>query len=482
MNSYKSLKEVQQGINTGALTCESLVEKYLANIDQNRHLNAFLEVFEEEARSRSKEVDAKIKNKSAGRLAGMVIGIKDNICYKGHKVSASSKILENFVSLYSATAVERLLAEDAIIIGRLNCDEFAMGGSNENSAYGNVLNPINTKMVPGGSSGGSAAAVAADLCLATLGSDTGGSIRQPASFCGVVGLKPSYGRVSRYGLIAYASSFDQVGPLAHTVEDVALILEIIAGKDDFDSTVSSRPVPEYSSTPDFNGKAKIAYIKECLDNKGLDGEIKTALMATISELRDKGHTVEEVEFPFLEHMVPAYYVLTTAEASSNLSRYGGVTYGYRSPNATDIDSTFIKSRTEGFGEEVKRRIMLGAFVLSAGHYDAYYGKAQKVRRLLNEKTTEILKEYDFILVPTTPSTAFEIGAIKDPLTMYLEDIFTVHANLTGLPAISLPLGTHSNGMPFGIQLMGNLFQEEALLSFSKYALEAISYQHQGVKK
>ncbi len=471
MNIYNSLKEIKQGLIAATTTCELLVENYLKNINENKQLNAFLEVFAEEASIRAKEIDQKIKKGNAGRLAGMVIGIKDNICYEGHKVSAASKILENFVSLYSATAVERLLAEDVIIIGRLNCDEFAMGGSNENSAYGNVLNPINNKFVPGGSSGGSAAAVAADLCLATLGSDTGGSIRQPASFCGVIGLKPSYGRVSRYGLIAYASSFDQIGPITKTIDDASLILEVIAGKDDYDSTVSSRPVPPYASAPNFNKKIKIAYIKECLDNKGLDSEIKTKLTDTIKLLEEKGHIVEEVEFPYLDHVVPAYYVLTTAEASSNLSRYGGVTYGYRSPNATDIDSTFKKSRTEGFGEEVKRRIMLGTFVLSAGYYDAYYAKAQKVRRLLNEKTNEILKEYDFILLPSTPSTAFEIGKINDPLTMYLEDIFTVHANLTGLPAISLPIGKHSSGLPFGIQLIGNLFKEEELLSFSKYLMD-----------
>ncbi len=467
MTNYNSLQEIKRDISQGQTSCEILVENYLKAISENAHLNAFLEVFTEDAREAAKLIDAKIKNNTAGRLAGMVIGIKDNICYKGHKVSAASKILENFVSLYSATSVERLIAEDVIIIGRLNCDEFAMGGSNENSAYGNVLNPLNNKCVPGGSSGGSAAAVAANLCLATLGSDTGGSIRQPASFCGVIGLKPTYGRVSRHGLVAYASSFDQIGPITKSISDAALLMEIISGKDNYDSTVSSRPVPEYTSASVYDKKVKIAYFRECIESKGLDPEIKKRLLDTISQLKEQGHTVEEVDFNYLEHMVPAYYVLTTAEASSNLSRYGGVTYGYRSANATDIDSTFKKSRTEGFGVEVKRRIMLGTFVLSAGYYDAYYAKAQKVRRLLNDRTEQILKEYDFIILPSTPSTAFEIGQIKDPITMYLEDIFTVHANLTGNPAISLPIGKHSNGMPFGIQLIGNMFAEEDLLAFSE---------------
>jgi aspartyl-tRNA(Asn)/glutamyl-tRNA(Gln) amidotransferase subunit A len=467
--SYSSIAEIQKALHNKQTSCEEITREYLKRIEEKKHLNAYLEVFTESALAKAKEVDEKLKNNKAGKLAGVIVGIKDNICYKNHKVTASSKILENFESLFSATAVERLLAEDAIIIGRLNCDEFAMGSSNENSAYGKVLNPINEKCVPGGSSGGSAAAVAANLCHVALGSDTGGSIRQPASFCGVVGLKPSYGRVSRWGLIAYASSFDQIGPLTNNVEDAALILEIIAGKDEYDSTASSKPVAQYSkainSYKDKN--VKIAYLKDCLNNDGLNPEIKSSFNSFIEKLKAKGHVVEGVDFPYLDYLVPSYYVLTTAEASSNLSRYDGVHYGYRSPNATDLESTYKKSRSEGFGKEVKRRIMLGTFVLSSGYYDAYYSKAQKVRRILQDKTKEILSNYDFILLPSTPGTAFEFGQKSaDPVAMYLEDIFTVQANLTGVPAISLPLGKHSNGMPFGVQLMANMFEEEKLLAFS----------------
>ena len=467
LKTYFSLAEIQIGLNTGSVSCLDLVNNYIEKINSQKDINAFLEVFEKSAIESAKIVDEKIKSGKAGKLAGLVIGIKDNICYKGHKVSASSKILEGFESLFNATVIDRLLNEDAIIIGRLNCDEFAMGSSNENSAYGKVKNPLNKNMVPGGSSGGSTAAVAAGMCLATLGSDTGGSIRQPASFCGVVGLKPTYGRVSRHGLIAYASSFDQIGPITNNVDDAALILEVIAGKDDFDSTASSIPVKSYSSSLNFPGKAKIAYIRECLENEGLDSEIRSKINHTIAQLKAQGHTVEAVEFPYLDYLVPAYYVLTTAEASSNLSRFDGVHFGYSSPNAIDLESTYKKTRTEGFGPEVKRRIMLGTFVLSAGYYDAYYSKAQKVRRILTDKTNEILKNYDFILLPSTPGTAFEFGQKSgDPIKMYLEDIFTVQANLTGIPAISLPIGNHSNGMPFGIQLMAAKFEEGKLLAFS----------------
>lgn len=474
MNTYSSLAAIQSDLYNNTTSCVALVESYLKRIASTRNLNIFLEVFEKSALEKAISIDEKIKSKTAGKLAGMVIAIKDNLCYKGHKLSASSKILEGFESLYSATVVERLLAEDAIIIGRCNCDEFAMGSSNENSAYGNVLNPHNHRFVTGGSSGGSAAAVAADLCLAALGTDTGGSIRQPASFCGIVGLKPTYGRVSRYGAIAYASSFDQIGPLTKSVDDAALILEVMAGKDHYDSTASSKPVPSYSKeiskTP---SKLRIAYLDDCLQSEGLDKEIKARLLETIEQLKKLGHTVEPVRFPFLDYIIPTYYILTTAEASSNLSRFAGITYGYQSKQATDIESTYKKSRTEGFGTEVKRRIMLGTFVLSAGYYDAYYSKAQKVRRLIKDQTNSIFESYDFILLPTTPGTAFEFGKKSDdPIAMYLEDIFTVQANMTGLPAISLPLGQHSNKLPFGIQLIGRAFSEDKLLAFSKQLLSA----------
>jgi aspartyl-tRNA(Asn)/glutamyl-tRNA(Gln) amidotransferase subunit A len=468
MKNYTSFSSVQEDISSGTVTCIELTNDYIQKIKASK-TNSFLEVFEQTALEKAKKVDEKIKNKTAGKLAGMVIGIKDNICYKGHKVSGASKILDGFESIYSATVVDKLLAEDAIIIGRLNCDEFAMGGSNENSAYGNVLNPIDHTKVPGGSSGGSAAAVKEGLCLATLGSDTGGSIRQPASFCDLVGYKPTYGRVSRYGLLAYASSFDQIGPLTHNVEDAALIAEVISGKDKYDSTSSSKEVENYSQVLDATKgkKLKIAYLKECLSNKGLDEEIKSGTNKFIEELKEKGHTVEGVDFPLLDYVVPNYYILTTAEASSNLSRYDGAHFGYRSSKSQGIESTYVNSRSEGFGAEVKKRIMVGTFVLSAGYYDAYYTKGLRVRNMIKAKTEEIFNDYDFILLPTAPTTAFDIGGkIKDPITMYLQDIFTVHANLAGIPAISLPLEQHSNGLPYGMQLMAKRFDDAKLLAFS----------------
>ncbi len=466
--------QIQTDLSSLKITVSELVSSYLSAIEKNTHLNAFLEVFAEESISTALLVDQKIKDGTAGKLAGLVIGIKDNICYKDHRCSASSKILEGFVSLYNSTVVERLLSEDAIIIGRLNCDEFAMGSSNENSAFGNVLNPLDNLRVTGGSSGGSVAAVAANLCLATLGTDTGGSVRQPCSFTGLVGLKPTYGRISRYGIIAYASSFDQVGTITHSIEDAALLLEVISGKDEFDSTASSQPTLNYSKLLKFDAKIKIAYFKECIESEGLNPEIKNRTQEIIKKLKKQGHQVEEVAFPFLDYLVPTYYVLTTAEASSNLSRYDGIHYGYRSPNAFDLESTYKKSRSEGFGKEVKRRIMLGTFVLSAGYYDAYYSKAQKVRNLLKHKVDEILTQADFIIMPTTPDVAFKFGEnSNDPIKMYLEDIFTVLANLAGVPAISLPLGKNKEGLPFGIQLLGKEFDEGNMLAFSNYLVNNV---------
>lgn len=463
---YKTFAEVKTALASGSTVLE-IVEGYLNAIQQNSDLNAFLEVFENSAKEKAIEVDAKRKAGNAGRLAGMVIGLKDNLCYAGHKVTASSKILEGFESLFTGTAVQRLLDEDAVIIGRLNCDEFAMGSSNENSAFGPVKNFLNKNLVPGGSSGGSAVAVSAGMCTASLGSDTGGSIRQPASFTGTYGLKPTYGRISRYGLIAYASSFDQIGPFTNSLEDSALLLEIMAGEDEFDSTVSSRPVDAYSSIEAIQPK-KIAVIQESLHTEGIDPEVVAKMEDTIAKLKAEGHEIEFVSFPYLEYMVPTYYVLTTAEASSNLSRFDGVHFGHRSSSAVGVEQTYKKSRSEGFGPEVQRRIMAGTFVLSHGYYDAYYTKGQKVRRVLKNRTEEILSQFDLILLPTTPSTAFELNAVKDPIKMYLQDIFTVHANLTGHPAISLPLGKHSNGMPFGIQVMGKNFGEKDLFNFSSY--------------
>ncbi len=474
MYSFSNINTLQADLKAGKTNCITLVEEAIALISQKKHLNAFLEVFSESALAQAKLVDEKIIASAStgsasklGKLAGVIVGLKDNICYKGHKVSASSKILEGFESLYSATVVEKLLAEDAIIIGRLNCDEFAMGSSNENSAFGNVLNPLNEKCVPGGSSGGSAVAVAANLCHVTLGSDTGGSIRQPASFTGTVGLKPTYGRVSRFGLIAYASSFDQIGPITKSVEDCALVLEIISGADKNDNTSSSQKVEVYNQGLSADKKFKFAYLKECVEAEGLDPEVKQAVLKQIEWLKNNGHVVEAVDFPYLEFLVPTYYVLTTAEASSNLSRFDGIHYGYRTKNATDLESTYKKSRSEGFGKEVKRRIMLGTFVLSAGYYDAYYSKGQKVRRVIQEKTKEILNNFDFILTPSTPGTAFEFGKNSaDPIKMYLEDIFTVQANIAGVPAISVPCGIHSNGLPMGLQIMANYFEEGKLLNIA----------------
>ncbi len=469
MRTYHSLEEVRADLLSSETTLVALVNYYLQRIETYQHLNVFLHVYADEALKRAEAIDAKLKAGTAGKLAGMVISIKDMICYKDHPVSASSKILKGFTSIYSSTVVERILAEDAIIIGHVNCDEFAMGASNETSHYGNVLNFADNSLVPGGSSGGSAVSVQADMCLASLGTDTGGSIRQPAAFCGLVGLKPTYGRVSRYGIIAYASSFDQVGPVTKNVQDAALILEVIAGKDEFDATLSSKAVSSFSNLQSPKKNMRIAYITETIETEGIDPEIKAAMYNRVKALQADGHTVEPVSFPYLKYAVPTYYVLTTAEASSNLSRYDGVHFGYRSPNATDLESTYKLSRSEGFGEEVKRRIMLGTFVLSAGYYDAYYAKAQKVRRIIQEKSNEILSNYDLIILPTTPTTAFKLGEkTSDPVQMYLADIFTVQAPLAGLPAISVPETTHSNGLSIGIQVIGKRFEEQEMLDFAHY--------------
>lgn len=468
MKNFSSHKEITSYLQEGKISVKDLVQYYLNRIELNKDLNAFLEVFEEEALHQAIAVDEKIKSGTAGKLAGMVIGLKDNIVYKGHKSSASSKILHNFESLFSATVVERLIEEDAIIIGRLNCDEFAMGSSNENSAYGKTLNPLDKNRVPGGSSGASAAAVAADLCQVALGTDTGGSIRQPASFCGLVGFKPSYGRVSRWGAIAYASSFDQIGPISKSYYDSALIMDVMAGPDEHDSTaIQTKPKSFVEGLNSSPKKLKIAYLKETIESEGLNPEIKSAVKELIENLKGQGHTLEAVDFPNLEYLVPAYYVLTTAEASSNLSRYDGIHYGYRSPNATDLESTYKLSRSEGFGKEVKRRIMLGTFVLSSGYYDAYYSKAQKVRRLIAEQTNSILNQFDAIITPTTPNVAFEFGKnSKDPIQMYLEDIYTVQANLVGCCAVSIPFKNNTQGLPYGLQLMVSTQNDNLALSIA----------------
>jgi aspartyl-tRNA(Asn)/glutamyl-tRNA(Gln) amidotransferase subunit A len=466
MRSYATFRDIQHDLQQGTLSCNDLVQHHLGNIKSKAHLNAFLSVYEQEALDRAAEVDQKIKQGSAGKLAGLVVALKDVLSYAQHPLQASSKILDGFIAQYNGTAVQRLLNEDAIIIGRNNCDEFAMGSSNENSAFGPVLNDIDNTRVPGGSSGGSAVAVQADMCRISLGSDTGGSVRQPAAFCGILGLKPTYSRISRYGLAAYASSFDCIGIFGTCVEDIALVLEVIAGKDEFDSTVSHEVVPSYTASVNNSSakKYKIAYLNETLESEGLQPEIKDAAASTIEKLRSAGHQVEGIGFPLIEYFLPTYYILATAEASSNLSRYDGARYGYRSPNATDLHSMYKKTRSEGFSKEVQRRILLGTFVLSSSYYDAYYSQAQKVRRIIRTKTKEIFERYDFILMPATPTTAFKLGEHSaDPIEMYLADLFSVHANVAGVPGISIPCGTDKQGLPIGLQLIADDFEEGKLL-------------------
>lgn len=468
--SFPPLRELQEQLNTNTVTCRQLVDQCLKPIKANNdRLNCFREVFANEALERADAIDSRLESGNAGQLAGLVIGIKDNICYRGHRVEASSLILEGFESLFSATVVERLLEKDAIIIGRLNCDEFAMGSSNEQSAFGPVLNPLDESRVPGGSSGGPAAAVAAGMCHATLGSDTGGSIRQPAAFCGTIGLKPTYGRVSRHGLIAFGSSFDQIGPITQYISDSAAILEVIAGGDEHDATASSKEVPAYSAGLQQHKQEpwKVASLQDCFSPENLDKAIREGLENYLESLTSKG--VIEYDYAnmaYLDQMIPTYQILSNAEASSNLARYDGILYGYRSPEAEDLNDTVIKSRTEGFGAEVKRRIMLGTFVLSEGYQEAYYTKAQKIRNLIKQGIEQLLEKHDFLMLPATPNTAFQLGGKTEITEMYNEDIFTIPASLGGFPAISFPVGNHTNGMPFSVQVIGKHFDESNLLKFS----------------
>ncbi len=475
---YISISDLREKIIAGKTSCREAVEFYISQIEKTKNLNAWVEIFADEALERAADLDKKFQEnpKSIGRLFGVVLSLKDNICFAGHRVSAASKILENFTSVFSATAVERLLAEDAIILGRTNCDQFGMGSSNENSIYGAVKNAVDPSRVPGGSSGGAAVSVQTDACLAAIGSDTGGSIRQPAAFCGLFGLKPNYGRISRHGLLAYGSSFDQIGCITRCPEDAAILLEIMAGADEFDSTVSRREVPHFSKKIQFagsgaesnEGKARVAFFPEVFESAGLDGEVRGQIFDFFEKLKTQGHEVEAVHFDLMDFIIPAYYVLTTAEASTNLSRYDGVRYGFRHPEAKNLAETYILSRSEGFSEEVKRRILLGTFVLSSGFYDAYYTKAQQVRRLVQERILDVFKKFDFIALPAAPGVAWKFGEKNDdPVAMYLSDIFTVLANLAGVPAIAMPIGNHpENGMPIGIQLMSGLWEEEKLLAFA----------------
>ncbi len=461
--------QIREKLLSGELTCESIVKRYLEKIKEFKRLNAFLSVFEEKAIQRAIEIDEKVKTGRVGKLAGMVIAIKDNICVKGEKCTCASKILENFVSIYNATAVERLLSEDAIVIGKTNLDEFAMGSSTENSYFGPTLNPYDEARVPGGSSGGSAVAVAAGLSTTALGSDTGFSIRQPAAFCVVYGLKPTYGRVSRFGLVAFASSFDVIGPLGNSTKDVALVLQVIAGHDENDSTSADVPVPDYLSYLDKDVKGLRVGVPTEYFSEGLDDEIKGAIEKRLDFLKENGAIIEKISLPHTEYNIPTYYILVTAEASSNLARYDGARYGYRSPKAKSLYEMYVKSRSEGFGPEVKRRIMLGTYVLSAGYYEAYYRKAQKVRRLIKEDFDKAFEKVDIIITPTSPTTAFKLGEkTDDPLKMYLSDIYTVSVNLAGVPAINVPAGFDSKGLPIGMQIIGKQFDEGTILKVSDF--------------
>ena len=472
MNELPSLDQLQALLQQGTAACRATVDQCLHNIAQGAHLNAFLRIYSEEAKRQADAIDRKCQTAHPSRLAGLIVGLKDLLCYKDHPVQAASKILEGFVSQFSATAVHRLVDKHAIVIGHQNCDQFGMGSSNENSAFGPVHNALDSTRVPGGSSGGSAVAVQAHMCHVSLGTDTGGSVRQPAAFCGLVGLKPTYARISRHGLIAYASSFDTIGILAKTVHDCAMILEIVAGPDEFDSTVSHQPVPAYTAQLQCADKAKVAYLPSTLAHPDLQPAIRTRTQAKLDALRQAGHQVEAVDFPLLEYVLPTYYILANAEASSNLARFDGVRYGCRSPESTTVSAMYLKTRTQGLGQEVQRRILTGTFMLSADYYDAWYVKAQQVRRLIKEKLEAILTTYDFIALPTTPTTAFKIGEYtQDPLSMYLADLYTVPASIAGVPAISIPNGTDKNGLPIGLQIMAPAFGEARLLAFAQYLTE-----------
>ncbi len=443
----------------------SAVNIALRRIEEYKHLNAFIDVWADEAREAAEKLASEKKKKP---LHGMVIGVKDNIAVAGKPLTAASKILQGYKSPFSATVVERLKKAGAIFIGRNNCDEFAMGSANEYSYYGPVKNPYNPELVPGGSSGGSAVAVATGQVMVALGSDTGGSVRQPAAYCGVIGYKPTYGLLSRYGLIAFASSLDQIGIIANSVEDIAAVMSVAAGHDPKDATSAPFPVPNFVEEiiDAKQQKFKIGVIKETIEHKDLHPDMASAMEKWISILSKKGHILEYTSLPLLDYVVPMYQIIATAEASTNLARYDGVRYGYRA-EANTLEEMYIRTRTEGFGPEVKRRIMMGTFVLSSGFYDAYYMRALKARRLLVNYISDLFKKYDLLMLPTTPAPAFPIGSFAQrPVEMYLVDVFTVIANLAGIPAISLPLAWSREGLPLGIQFMAKAFDDAKLLSFS----------------
>jgi aspartyl-tRNA(Asn)/glutamyl-tRNA(Gln) amidotransferase subunit A len=462
----KKLADIHTELDKGELTVSDLVTASFERIAQTEDkVKAFISFDEENARKRAKELDEQqSRGEEKGLLFGLPAGIKDNIVTQNVTTTCASKLLANYNPIYNASVMDRLHAAQSVMIGKLNMDEFAMGGSTENSGFHNTYNPWNQNYVPGGSSGGSAAAVAAGQVYFSLGSDTGGSIRQPAAYCGVVGLKPTYGLVSRFGLIAFASSLDQIGPITKNVEDSAYVLQAIAAHDPFDSTSAEVEIPDYISALNGDIKGLRVGVPKELMGEGIDPEVKEKVSAALKVLEGLGATVEEVTLPHTEYAVPTYYILAPSEASSNLARYDGVRYGVRADNAENLIEMYRETRSQGLGAEVKRRIMLGTYALSSGYYDAYYKKAQQVRTLIKRDFDEVFKKYDVIIGPTAPTTAFKIGEkVNDPLTMYLEDICTIPVNLAGIPAISVPCGFASNGLPIGLQIIGRAFDESTIL-------------------
>jgi len=468
----KTIDSIKNLILNKKINVENLIKEIFKDIEtRDKDIHAFLTLTKNKSLDRAISLDKKFKNgEKLGKLFGIPIAIKDNINVKDERMTCASKILENFISPYNATVIEKLEEEDAIIIGKTNLDEFAMGSSTETSYFGATKNPLDLSRVPGGSSGGSAASVAADFVPVSLGSDTGGSIRQPASFCGVFGLKPTYGLVSRYGLVAFASSLDQIGPFTNSTDDMATILNIISGYDVKDSTSINKNIPNFvEEIKNIDIKGKKIGIPCEFYKEGLNKEIKEKIFEKISLLEKNGAIIKNISLPHTEYSVSTYYIIASSEASSNLARFDGVKYGFRERNIKNLLEEYTKTRSIGFGNEVKRRIMLGTFSLSSGYYDAYYKKAQKVRNLIKEDFAVAFKDIDFIITPTSPTIAFKIGEkVSDPLSMYLSDIYTISVNLAGIPAISLPIGKDSNSMPIGMQIIGNYFEESEILKISKF--------------
>lgn len=469
----KAIKSKEISVKEAVISVFDAIEK------KDKDINAYVSLCKEEALKKAEEIQAKIDDGSlTSPIAGVPVSIKDNICTKGIKTTCSSKILGDFKPPYNATVIERLENAGAIVIGKLNMDEFAMGSTSETSFYGPTKNPWDLNKVPGGSSGGAAAAVAANEAIFSLGSDTGGSIRQPASYCGVTGFKPTYGTVSRYGLIAYASSLDQIGPIAKDVKDCAMVMDIISGKDKFDGTSLENDFGSLLDSLDGNVKGmKIGLPKECFENEGLDTSVKESVLNVAKKLEELGATVEEISLPFIDYVIPAYYIIASAEASSNLSRFDGVKYGFRAENFDGINDLYASTRSEGFGSEVKKRILLGTFVLSSGYYDAYYQKALKVKSIIKKHFDDVFEKYDLIICPTAPTTAPEIGkSLSDPLKMYLSDIFTVSVNIAGLPGLSVPCGFDKDNMPIGAQIIGQRLSEKKVLN-AGYAFQENTDYH-----